>query len=598
MSIKRVSIIGATLIAALFLVGILVASTTINQIRFGGPIHERNQNINDLLADILPPPSYIIEPYLEVTRIRQDPGYLEDGKARLKNLQVTFNERYQYWAQSELEPTLKTQLELDARQSAERFWGETNATFLPAMARGDAAVAATSYQTLSKAYFDHRAIIDRLVKNSNIQSQKLKASASTELSRAIVTMAIVALLMLGAIGFAAWYVMRRIVDPLAQTANAMRTMAAGDYSVTVSGAERRDEIGTMVTSVEVFRTAAHAKIADEQAQALVVSELATGLKALAAGNLEHAITARFDDRYESLRGDYNHAARELSAVIGKVSETASGVNTGSSEISTASDDLARRTEQQAATLEETAAALNNVTAAVRQTAANALTVSSTVSTTHVEASDGAKIVVEVVSAMGDIEKSAQEIATIIGVIDGISFQTNLLALNAGVEAARAGDAGKGFAVVANEVRALAQRSADAAREIKELIGKSSDMVSRGVSLVDQTGKMLETILEKVAEIYPLVSAISTSADTQAANLGQINVAVNEIDRMTQQNAAMVEQSTAAASNLADEASALTKLVAHFKTSSGRHQQADTPMRMSAAGPDRSFGTQSIRPVAA
>lgn len=586
------------MIAALFLVGILVASTTINQIRFGGPIHERNQNINDLLADILPPPSYVIEPYLEVTRIRQDPSYLEDGKARLKNLQTTFNERYQYWAKSELEPTLKTQLEQDARQSAERFWRETNETFLPAMARGDASVAAASYKTLSQAYFDHRTIIDRLVKDSNTQAQKLKADASTELSRAIVTMVIVALLMLGAIGFAAWYVMRRIVDPLAETANAMRTMAAGDYSVTVSGADRRDEIGTMVTSVEVFRTAAHAKIADEKAQALVVSELATGLRALAAGDLEHAIAVRFDDRYESLRGDYNHAAKELSAVIGKVSETASGVNTGSSEISTASHDLARRTEQQAATLEETAAALNNVTAAVRQTAANALTVSGTVSTTHVEATDGAKIVGEVVSAMSDIEKSAQEIATIIGVIDGISFQTNLLALNAGVEAARAGDAGKGFAVVANEVRALAQRSADAAREIKELIAKSSGMVNRGVSLVDQTGKMLERILEKVAEINPLVSAISSSADSQAANLGQINVAVNDIDRMTQQNAAMVEESTAAASNLADEASALTKLVAHFKTTSGQHQQAVTPMRKMASEPNRSFGSRSVRSAAA
>jgi methyl-accepting chemotaxis protein len=569
MSIKRVSMSGAVMIATLFLVGVVIAATSINQIRFGGPIHTRNQNINDLLADILPPPSYIIEPYLEVTRIHQEPAYLRDGQARLKALQMTFNERYQYWSQSELEPALKTQLQQDARQSAEGFWREMEQNFLPAMARSDSAAANASYNRLSQAYFNHRASIDQLVKDSNVEAQKLKAKANSDLSFAVATMIVIALLMLGAIGFAAWYLSRRVVDPLADTAKAMHSMASGDYSVRIDGAERSDEIGSMVASVEVFRAAAHAKIADEKAQALVVSELANGLKALASGNLNHAITVRFDDRYEALRSDYNDAAKELAQVIGQVSQAADSVNTGSSEISVASDDLARRTEQQAATLEETAAALNNVTVAVRQTAANAIMVSGTVSTTHSEASEGTKIVGDVVSAMGDIEKSAQEIATIIGVIDGISFQTNLLALNAGVEAARAGDAGKGFAVVASEVRALAQRSADAAREIKELIAKSTDMVNRGVSLVDQTGRMLENILEKVAEINPLVQEISSSAEVQATSLGQINVAVNDIDRMTQQNAAMVEESTAAANSLSTEASQLTQLVSHFRIGEGR-----------------------------
>lgn len=582
--------VGAAVIAALFLFGILVASTLINQIRFGGPIHERSQNINDLLADILPPPSYIIEPYLEVTRIRLDPSYRGEGELRLKALQAAFNERHQYWAQSKLEPALKTQLQQDSRLSAERFWRETSESFLPAMAGGDATAATASYRRLSQHYFNHRASIDRLVKDSNTEAQKLKANADADLTLAIVAMGIVALLMLAAIACAAWYVSRRIVEPLANTAKAMHIMASGDYSVAVSGADRQDEIGSMVGSVEVFRAAAHAKIADENAQALVVAELASGLKALASGNLDHAITVRFDDRYESLRSDYNDAARELARVVGQVSESANSVNTGSSEISVASDDLARRTEQQAATLEETAAALNRVTTAVRQTAENAVTVSVTVATTHAEASDGAKIVGQVVSAMGDIETSAQEIATIIGVIDGISFQTNLLALNAGVEAARAGDAGKGFAVVASEVRALAQRSADAAREINELIATSSGMVNCGVSLVDQTGRMLEKILERVAEINPLVSEISSSAEAQATSLGQINVAVNDIDRMTQQNAAMVEESTAAANSLLSEANQLTQLVSHFQVSrgtrtavhqTGHHRGSPPKMRLRA-----------------
>src|SRR5690606_18841880 len=255
---------------------------------------------------------------------------------------------------------------------------------------------------------------------------------------------------------------------------------------------------------------------------------------------------------------------QLQDAMSVVVTNVSAIRSGSGEISQAADDLSRRTEQQAASLEETAAALDQITATVNRTAAGARQASDTVQAAKGDAETSGNVVRDAVSAMGAIEKSAQEITQIIGVIDEIAFQTNLLALNAGVEAARAGDAGRGFAVVASEVRALAQRSAEAAKEIKVLISASTSQVNSGVSLVGQTGEALQRIVSRVAEIDGLVSEIAASAQEQATGLQQVNTAVNQMDQVTQQNAAMVEQSTAASHSLAQEAEALAGSVARFQ----------------------------------
>ncbi|HWA60135.1 MAG TPA: methyl-accepting chemotaxis protein, partial [Caulobacteraceae bacterium] len=256
-----------------------------------------------------------------------------------------------------------------------------------------------------------------------------------------------------------------------------------------------------------------------------------------------------------------------------------GMRAGAEEIAKASDDLSRRSEQQAASLEETAAALDEITATVRQTAAGAGQASEAVGAAKREAVQSGEVVAEAVAAMGGIEQSSKQISQIIGVIDEIAFQTNLLALNAGVEAARAGDAGRGFAVVASEVRALAQRSADAAKEIKSLISASSRQVEQGVGLVGRTGEALTSIGAKVSQIDVLVAEISGSAQEQATGLGQVNVAVNDMDKVVQRNAAMVEESTAAAHSLKAEAAQLAALVAGFRLPAG---SAERERRRSAA----------------
>ncbi|HEX7874189.1 MAG TPA: methyl-accepting chemotaxis protein [Sphingobium sp.] len=370
---------------------------------------------------------------------------------------------------------------------------------------------------------------------------------------------------------------RLVCTPYVNTVVRMEALAAGDLHSPVGHTDHRDCVGRLTTAMDMFRRTAQ-QAADGETVAHVVRELAAGLQALADGNMTYSIQRPFADEYESLRNSFNETLVGLERGLSQVSGSAQSVHSGSTEIRAASEDLARRTEQQAASLEETTAAMAQVTGMVAETAQGATEVRGAIDAAHKDASEGGVVVGKAVSAMDAIEKSSQEIEQIINVIDGIAFQTNLLALNAGVEAARAGDAGKGFAVVANEVRALAQRSADAAKDIKTLITTSTQQVSHGVDLVGETGKMLARIVTKIGDVNGLIAEIARSTEAQATNLQQVNGAVNDMDRMTQQNAAMVEESAAAARSLASEADQLSDLVARYQLRSG------APVRKAAPTP--------------
>jgi len=329
------------------------------------------------------------------------------------------------------------------------------------------------------------------------------------------------------------------------------------------------KFATDVTEIEQerMRSEIERRQADEE-QGVVVSALADSLRRLAEGDLTADIDAKFEGRYQRIKDDFNSAVDSLRGAMSAIVAATGGLQAGSDEIASASDDLSRRTEQQAASLEETAAALDELTATVRRSAAGAKEASSAASGAREDAARSGDVMREAVAAMGEIEQSSGQITQIIGVIDEIAFQTNLLALNAGVEAARAGDAGRGFAVVAQEVRALAQRSAEAAKEIKTLIASSTAQVSRGVQLVGDTGQALIGIVGKVSQIDTLIAEIAQSSQEQATGLNEVNAAVNQMDQVTQQNAAMVEEATAAATNLRTEAGELARLVARFETGQG------------------------------
>ena len=367
--------------------------------------------------------------------------------------------------------------------------------------------------------------------------------------------------------------------------NAADRIARGDFSHQITEKvieEYEPIISQMNLMMGQLEQAQVAKLEAEKQINVVVDSLGAALSELAEGDLETGLYIEVAPQFGKLKADFNSAASTLKSTISLVKKGAASIKLGTEEISQASDDLSRRTENQAASLEETAAAVKEITDTVNKTARGATHARETVSVAKADAEKGGEVVRRAIDAMNGIESSSKQISQIIGVIDEIAFQTNLLALNAGVEAARAGDAGRGFAVVASEVRALAQRSAEAAKEIKGLISASTGQVAQGVQLVGETGLALTRIVTQVAEINSIVSEIAASANEQAHGLEQVNTAVNEMDQVTQQNAAMVEEATAATQTLAQQTEELASLVSRFKT--GNETLVELSPRRQAAKP--------------
>ena len=363
----------------------------------------------------------------------------------------------------------------------------------------------------------------------------------------------------------AWALLRRSLNK-----------AKADATLAFSLAERNKEILALEASQTTVREAAEhdrrladqqlaadaARIAAEQKQ--IVAGIAAGLNLLAEGDLTVRLNEPYPPAYEQLREDFNRAVEKLQHSMAKVTRSVHVIRGGGAAMSNAADNLAQRNEHQAASLEQTAAALSEITSTVRNTADGAHHAHKVVEMAKMDAERSGVIVRQTIEAMEDIEQASAKINQIIGVIDAIAFQTNLLALNAGVEAARAGDAGKGFAVVAAEVRGLAQRTADAARQIKDLVTNSHAQVEKGVALVGNSGQVLDEIAGRVSEINDIVATITASAQSQADSLNQVNIAIGDMDQLTQKNAAMAEETTAESHGLSNEAEQLATLISMFR----------------------------------
>jgi methyl-accepting chemotaxis protein len=441
-----------------------------------------------------------------------------------------------------------------------------------------------------------------------LQTADMMASTSANQLQVIVG---ALLLLLGLVTGLSSVVARNLSGSIRGIGNRMSDLASGDTERGIPFVGRKDEIGEMARSVEVFREAAirnqqleaqaednrrrsEVERAEMQRQSEADAEarlnqatgaLAASLRRLAGGDMLCEVNEALAPQFEGLRHDFNTSVRQLREALLSVGTSVSTVTNGSKEISDASDNLSKRTEQQAASLEETAAALEEITSNVVATSKRTAEARDVVRDARTHADQSGQVVRNAVAAMERIEKSSQQIGQIIGVIDEIAFQTNLLALNAGVEAARAGEAGKGFAVVAQEVRELAQRSANAAKEIKALISNSAVAVGEGVKLVSDTGEGLSAIEQLVQTVNAHMDAIATAAQEQSAGLAQVNTAVNHMDQATQQNAAMVEEMNAAGAGLAQESSRLNELLSQFQLGTATSELRQTAARMrSAAAP--------------
>nr|WP_245484494.1 HAMP domain-containing methyl-accepting chemotaxis protein [Rhizobium leguminosarum] len=377
--------------------------------------------------------------------------------------------------------------------------------------------------------------------------------------------------------------------PINQITSAMRRLADGKLETSIVGDSRADEIGDMARALGVFKNNAIAKVeieerseverskaeeerhrSDEEKRTVeeqidfAVTALAEGLGRLARGDISQTIATPFFGRLEQLRNDFNSSLLRLQETIDQIRTNTRMIEGNAGQMDLAANDLARRTEQQAVALEEIAAAIEEITTTVRSSAACADDAHQIITDTKQVADSSSQVVASAIDAMGKIEAASDEIVQIIGVIDEIAFQTNLLALNAGIEAARAGEAGKGFAVVAQEVCDLAQRSAEAGQRIKQLIGRSQTEITNGARVVRETSEVLESISAKVVTASEQMDVIARSSREQYNALHEVNSSVNRMDQMTQQNAAMVEETSAATKELADETRILLQLIDQFQ----------------------------------
>ncbi|MBB1247628.1 methyl-accepting chemotaxis protein [Rhizobium sp. G21] len=607
MSISRLLILFGVLVTAGLLTATGVQFYTLNKLKVRGPDYTQIIFGKDLIADILPPPLFVAESYMLATEGMYHPERGPENLEKINALHKDYLSRRDYWRASSLPDEIKSELERDVITTGDAFWGIVDEKIEEAFESSDPDIRMAALDALMDAFYRHRAAVAKLVEAANAFLAKAEANADAS-SFVLTNLALSAaassiLLFLAGL----WVLKARAIKPLDDMKSYMGVLAKGDYSKDVPFAGRRDEIGAMAQSVAIFRGNAMERIdqrkrddaakaaelekervlaaeeaVEDEKRRFVIDQLTEGLSQLAGGNLAYRIEQPFDAAYENLRQAFNGSQSALSESMAKVTAITQVVRNSAFEISSATDQLAQRTEQQAATVEESAAALGEVSTTVQSSAARSREAGMMMTEATQSTERSAAIVKQAIAAMEGIAGSSSQIGQIINVIDEIAFQTNLLALNAGVEAARAGEAGKGFAVVAQEVRELASRSANAAKEIKALISTSTSQVNNGVSLVNKTGEALNEIASRVTRVADIINGIGASSAEQSDAIRQIDGSVQMLDQTTQQNAAMVEQTSAACRSLSTEADTLNSVLSVFRLGA-KQAPLTAPVAIAAIG---------------
>jgi methyl-accepting chemotaxis protein len=588
-------------------IAVSVSLMMVNHLRVGGPTYERIVQGKDLVADILPPPEYIIESYLEATLAFNRAKPIAESRKRLAELKTQYDERWKYWTESNLRADLRAKLTKTSHGHVAQFWTALEQRLLPALEKRDEEGAKAAYADVASAYHAHRRVIDEIVAGAEQMNKEIEEEAVRQGWTALLWLLGIVGGLFAVLGIGIAAIGRGVVSPLAELTQVIARTSAGELDVDVPSTHRKDEIGQLARALLVFRDSAieksqlegaaaesrrhaeqeRARNAAAQAEAArqvayVVNSLGSGLERLARGDLVFRLTDDVGEDYRKVQADFNAAVAQLQQTVRDIALASIEVSHAAAEISSSTTDLSQRTEEQAASLEQTSASMEQISVTVKNNAENALRANELAKGARDVADRGGAVVAEAVTAMAQIEQSSGKISEIISVIDEIARQTNLLALNAAVEAARAGEAGRGFAVVASEVRSLAQRSSQAANDIKNLIINSNGQVREGVNLVNRAGAALQEIVEAIRRVADIVSDIANASSEQATGIDQINRTLSQMDEMTQQNSALVEQNAATAKTLEEQQKTMQEKIRFFRYDDDAADAMQTAPRAAAA----------------